>query len=201
MNQKTFELIAGHPALDFVNTLDDRFQEGAPKELLESYADLVAFVEQAGLLTLKQGRELERAAMGKSGERVLRAAMVVREALAAVLYAMIDGRKTPAADLKKLTDWIQNTRQKLGLAPERGRFAWRLPAEVMPEMPLQLLALSTEELLTSGWMELLRACAMEDCRWLFLDTSKNHTRRWCDMKICGNRVKARRFKAQHRGRV
>jgi len=36
-----------------------------------------------------------------------------------------------------------------------------------------------------------------ECRWLFLDTSKNHTRRWCDMKVCGNRIKARRFKALH----
>jgi predicted RNA-binding Zn ribbon-like protein len=47
-------------------------------------------------------------------------------------------------------------------------------------------------------MRLLRVCEKPDCRWLFLDTSKNHSRRWCDMKICGNRMKARRFKAQHR---
>jgi predicted RNA-binding Zn ribbon-like protein len=47
-------------------------------------------------------------------------------------------------------------------------------------------------------MSMLRECGNPECRWLFLDTSKNHTRRWCDMKICGNRMKARRFKAQHR---
>jgi len=60
-----------------------------------------------------------------------------------------------------------------------------------------MLALSAAGLMTSPEMARVRACGSSDCRWLFLDTSKNHTRRWCDMKICGNRMKARRFKALH----
>jgi predicted RNA-binding Zn ribbon-like protein len=43
----------------------------------------------------------------------------------------------------------------------------------------------------------VRACGADTCRWLFLDTSRNHTRRWCDMKVCGNRMKARRFHERH----
>jgi len=42
-------------------------------------------------------------------------------------------------------------------------------------------------------------CAADDCAWVFLDTSKNHSRRWCDMKACGNRAKARRFNARQQG--
>ena len=60
-----------------------------------------------------------------------------------------------------------------------------------------LLAQSAAELLTSASMEQVRACDADTCRWLFLDTSRNHTRRWCDMKVCGNRMKARRFQARH----
>jgi predicted RNA-binding Zn ribbon-like protein len=45
-------------------------------------------------------------------------------------------------------------------------------------------------------MARVRTCGVDTCRWLFLDTSKNHTRRWCNMKVCGNRVKARRFQAR-----
>jgi predicted RNA-binding Zn ribbon-like protein len=60
-----------------------------------------------------------------------------------------------------------------------------------------MLALRVEALMTSERLQALRECGNRECRWLFLDTSKNHTRRWCDMKVCGNRIKARRFKALH----
>ena len=70
--------------------------------------------------------------------------------------------------------------------------------ELSAELPLWQLSENAAELLTSDKLGLLRECAKQDCRWLFLDTSKNHTRRWCDMKLCGNRMKARRFKAHHR---
>jgi predicted RNA-binding Zn ribbon-like protein len=59
-----------------------------------------------------------------------------------------------------------------------------------------LLALSAGELLMSQALQRVRACDADSCRWLFLDTSRNHTRRWCDMKVCGNRMKARRFQAR-----
>jgi len=39
----------------------------------------------------------------------------------------------------------------------------------------------------------VRACASKTCQWFFLDTSKNHRRRWCDMTKCGNRAKFQRF--------
>jgi len=63
---------------------------------------------------------------------------------------------------------------------------------------LWALSLSAADLMLSDAIESVRACDNPECRWLFLDTSKNHTRRWCDMKICGNRMKARRFKAQRK---
>lgn len=68
--------------------------------------------------------------------------------------------------------------------------------EGTPDYPLLLLSQRISRLLLGAMMERLRACDSPDCRWLFLDTSKNHARRWCDMKLCGNRMKARRFKAR-----
>src|SRR5215472_6773653 len=116
MRKRVFELIAGHPALDFVNTLDDRFGVGGPKDLLESYADLVSFTEQSGLLPPKKGARLMREQNGKACERGLHEARHVREALASVLYAFVDGWRTSANELKKLADWIQGTQKKLVLA-------------------------------------------------------------------------------------
>src|SRR6185437_5325213 len=64
------------------------------------------------------------------------------------------------------------------------------------EIPVWLLAEQAMTLLTSDAMRRVRACGADTCRWLFLDTSKNGTRRWCKMEICGNRMKARRFQAR-----
>jgi predicted RNA-binding Zn ribbon-like protein len=75
---------------------------------------------------------------------------------------------------------------------------WSWSNQHDPDLPLWALALSAADLMTSEAVERVRACHNVECRWLFLDTSKNHTRRWCDMKVCGNRMKARRFKAQRK---
>jgi predicted RNA-binding Zn ribbon-like protein len=66
------------------------------------------------------------------------------------------------------------------------------------ELPLWILARSAADLLTSEQHAYVRQCASEECTWLFIDRSKNHSRRWCDMGDCGNREKARRLRARKR---
>ena len=68
--------------------------------------------------------------------------------------------------------------------------------EQQAELPLWKLAQSASDLLVSEDAERVKGCGDPTCRWLFLDLSKNHTRRWCDMKTCGNRMKARRHQAR-----
>jgi predicted RNA-binding Zn ribbon-like protein len=122
----------------------------------------------------------------------------LREAAANILYAAVDETKPQASAVGRLEDFFKEAGRHLelrwtGLKLERG-----LPEpSSLPELPLWLLSLRAAEFMTSDQMHRLRACGSPECRWLFADTSKNHTRRWCDMKICGNRMKARRFKAQH----
>ncbi len=196
---RIFELIAGHPALDLVNTLDWRFRDVGPEELLESYGDLLYFAEQSGLLDTKQARRLRREADETKAGRVLSATRELREAAAEIFYAELDGRNPSAASIAKLEAQFKaaRARQKLVANDSGLRWDW-VEEQSSPELTLWQLALSVEELLTSEKLGMVRACAKPDCRWLFLDTSKNHTRRWCDMKICGNRMKARRFKAHRR---
>ena len=83
-----FQLIAGHPALDLVNTLDNRFRETAPEELLPTYQDLLDFTVQSGLLTERQEKKLKRAdASSTERAQVLTQVRQLREALATVAYA------------------------------------------------------------------------------------------------------------------
>lgn len=197
--KRVFELVGGHPVLDLVNTLDWRFRESGTEELLTSYADLLDFALQSGIITQTDARRTQREPAA-SKDRALAAARGVREAAAAVLYSILDGRKPESGSLAKLEAIFKEAfaHRVLVTGDDGPQWAW---ATIDAELPVRKLALSAERLLTSDQLERLRSCASLECRWLFLDTSKNHSRRWCEMSICGNRMKARRFKQQHRTNV
>jgi predicted RNA-binding Zn ribbon-like protein len=195
----SFQLIAGHAALDLVNTLDWRFRPGEPEELLKSYGAVLHFAEESDLLSSKQARRLLRATSGSDARRVLQESIELREALAQVFYAGLDGNIPDPAPIKTLERYFKAARAHQKLRWKRTGLAWKWPEIGSdPEIPLWLFASSAARLMFSDDARRVRDCNNPECRWLFLDTSKNHTRRWCDMRICGNRMKARRFKAQHK---
>lgn len=198
VQEHPFQLIAGNTALDLVNTLDWRFREDGPEELLASYDDLLRFATQSGLLSNKQIRQILRTTESAAADALV-GCRELREAAAEAFYAAVDDRTPSASQIKTLDRAFKEARAHQRLVWSGSRLVWEWPAsEWGADLPLWMLSLSVARLLISDQMRLLRACEKPDCRWLFLDTSKNHTRRWCDMKICGNRMKARRFKAQHR---
>lgn len=196
---RVFQLVGGHPALDLVNTLDWRFREEGTEELLTSYGDVVSFAEQSELLTSAEARRVERGAGTEKDRTVtLTAVRALREALAEVLYAQIDGRKPAEMAVRTLERFFKTAQASRTLRWNGDGMQWEWPSTgTDQDLALLKLVQSAEELVTGEKLAMLRDCAKPDCRWLFLDTSKNHTRRWCDMKICGNRMKARRFKALH----
>lgn len=187
-----FELIAGHPALDLVNTLDWRFRKDGPEDLLESYGRLLRFSEQSKILTAKQARRLVHAT---AGARALKRCIELREAIAEILYARLDGRGPSAASVRTLERCVKSARFQQQLRWKQAGLAWNWRKNDA-DLPVWALSLSASDLLVSERAERVRACDNPECRWLFLDTSKNHTRRWCDMRLCGNRMKARRFKTR-----
>jgi predicted RNA-binding Zn ribbon-like protein len=209
LQNPVFQPSAGHPLLDLVNTLEGRFREyqpslgdllqAGPRDHLTNYEDILLFIEQAGLLTSKQTRQLQRATSGNAGGRVLAASIELREAAAEIFYSGLGGRQPSIVQLRTLARFFKGALGPQELIWKESRLDWDWPElEAWPELPLWLLSLSAASLMISDQMQHVRACENPDCRLLFLDTSKNHTRRWCDMRLCGNRMKARRFKAQRR---
>jgi predicted RNA-binding Zn ribbon-like protein len=192
-----FDLIAGHAALDLVNTLDWRFREQGAEELLNTYDDLLRFAEQSKILTVGQVRRLRRSVSAITGARVVESCAEFREALAEIFYSRLVGRSPSSTACKTVERYFKAARQEQKLnwkQSPRLEWEWRT-LESDATLPLLSLAMSALDLMTSEAVDRVRACDNSECRWLFLDTSKNHTRRWCDMKLCGNRMKARRFKA------
>ena len=181
--------------LDFVNTLDDRFTD-QPKELLATYRDLARFVEDAGVLSHQQVDHL--CAQGEKypepAQRALTSAIQMREAMSEVFYALANGRPVPKPALAILNHCVQQAAQHARLVPAPAHFAWQFdPAQDNLESPLWPIARSAAELLASDQLQYVHACASLTCEWLFLDESKNHRRRWCDMTKCGNRAKVQNF--------
>ncbi|WP_263350727.1 CGNR zinc finger domain-containing protein [Acidicapsa acidisoli] len=195
---KPFELIAGHVALDLVNTVDHRFGPPAPQERLVTYDDLLRFALQSGIITDRQAKKLRRSeASLAERETILRQVRDLREALAAVAYAQLENNEIPASSLATLEDHFKQAAARRHLVAGNLLLVWNwsgLSREIAA--PWWRLSQAAADLLLSDQSAHIRCCSSETCRWLFLDTSKNHTRRWCEMKTCGNRMKARRFHAR-----
>jgi predicted RNA-binding Zn ribbon-like protein len=199
-----FELVAGAVCLDFINTLDDRFTS-EPKELLKTYIDLARFGEDAGILgdSVVDRLFARSQTAQEEAQKALRGAIEMREAMYAIFLAVATGQPVARPPLVRLNQFIQGAAQHAQLVPAQGvgtpakanePFAWRfdfLPTSF--EDPLWPIARSAADLLSSDQLAYVHMCASKTCQWFFLDTSKNHRRRWCDMTKCGNREKFRAF--------
>src|SRR5258708_23309769 len=101
-NQQPFDLCGGHPALGFVNSLDNRFRPDGPIELLADYGDLLRFMEQSRLLSSQQARLVARAAKPDATARALQSARELREAAAVAFYGSVDRPPPPLTDIRTL---------------------------------------------------------------------------------------------------
>jgi len=194
-----FDLIAGNVCLDFVNTLDDRHTP-QPKELLKTYIDLARFGEDTGVLRQTQVDALfERSYTNEEAaqESLLRA-RELRETIHDVFWAVINKRPVPPLALANLNNFAQAAAWHMRVIPVKNGFAWAFDNLLDFDTVLWPIARAATDLLTSDQLYYVRTCSSKACEWFFLDTSKNHHRRWCDMTRCGNRAKVRRFYARQK---
>jgi predicted RNA-binding Zn ribbon-like protein len=199
---RLFDLtLTGQLSLDLVNTVDWRGSEN-PKEMLNSYDDLVRWARHTGVLTEREARHLLRQARRRPGEAkaTLEEAKDVRELFFRIFSARAAGRRPEKSDLKWFNELLSKSLSHLRIAPVQSGFAWEWEDEEngLNQMLWAAVRAAGELLVDSTALDRLRECPGEGCRWLFIDTSRNKSRRWCTMEICGNRAKARRHYRQLR---
>lgn len=189
-----FELSGGRVCLDFVNTVDNRPTEQR-RELLRSYADLVDWSRQTAVIREDEAKRLAREAERYPSEAtsVLQKARALREALFNVFESAVARRPAPSDAMATLNDWVPAAFAEPEIRDRDGSYTlvWKDEAPGLDRM-LPAVVRSAVELLTSPELSRIRVCAAAACGWLFLDRSRNRTRQWCDMSVCGNRAKARR---------
>jgi predicted RNA-binding Zn ribbon-like protein len=194
-------LLAGELCLDFANTAEWHASD-QPYEHLDTYNDLVAWAEHAKLIRAEQAGRLRRQAAEapEAAERTLQEAITLRETIYRIFTAVASGEDPTEADLARLNIAFSNLLPRTHLSPDDGSYEW-LWVEEGDDLDLLLFPIlrSAVQLLTSGELDRVGQCADDrGCGWLFLDMSRNRSRRWCDMEDCGNRAKAKRYYERHR---
>jgi predicted RNA-binding Zn ribbon-like protein len=198
----TVPLEGGHLALDFVNTVGGLREEppSPADELLLTYEDLTIWCTRLGLISARDAGSLRAAARRdeKAARRALGRAIALRELLYTIFRALADGNEPPAELLDRLRDAERGALADARLVRADGTMEWSWPRPRELADPLRPIVHAAVELLTGGPLDRLKVCGC--CRWLFLDQSRNHSRRWCSMDECGIQIKHARFVERRRRR-
>lgn len=190
---------AGNLALDFANTAEWHASE-QPTEFLKSFEDLLSWAVEAGILKAAAAGQLSSQAKHsrRKAARALTRAVKMRE-LTYRIFSAIAADQSPASnDLTAFNQTLSRAMSHANVRRDRDRFVWDWETpELEFDRILWPVARAAADLLTSDLLDRVGECADDrGCGYLFIDTSKNHSRRWCSMESCGNRAKARRFYEQ-----
>ena len=194
---RKFQFISGSVCLDLCNTVGGK-RGARTRENLNSFVDFAAWCEQAGLVDKSEGEVLVQVAARRPADAawVLTRARSLREAIYRIFCAVANDKDPEPADLAQLNSELAGALGRLRVGSSRDGFDWQWAKKggALDEA-LGPIARSAAELLTSSQMlNHVRQCRGDNCGWLFIDSSKNHSRRWCDMRDCGNRAKVRRHR-------
>jgi len=193
--------LSGCPAIDFTNTVSWR-ASGRPVERLDSAQDLVRWARQSRVITDHDARQLAQQARSKPVPTIAAVARVrsLREAIYRVFSMIADGHQPNQSDMATINRLLSEAMRHIRVMRRAdGGFvtAWQKGPPSLRRV-LWPVARSVAEVLTLEELGRLKKCPSENCGWIFLDTTRNRTRRWCDMKVCGNRAKAHRYYRRQR---
>jgi predicted RNA-binding Zn ribbon-like protein len=186
-------LVGGRSCLDFTNTVNLRGSDQF-RDRLESYGDLLHWAVHAGILAATQARDLNTLA-GRDPEGAavtLRKAIDLREVIFRIFSEIASGDVPSDEDLRLYNRHFSDAMSLAAITRDSGRYAVGFNTSQSLDGMLAPITWSAAELLKDPASARVKECDGETCGWLFLDTSKNNSRRWCEMRDCGNRAKAQR---------
>ena len=191
------ESVDADRVLAFINTLSAR-PTAAPVERLETYESLVAWAREQHLVSAAAAERLagESRRHPHQAAAVLARAKDFREALNGLAEAIDAGRQPNPDVLGTIGECLAGAYANGRLVPHEGALQWAASAEDDLDRVLWEIGRAAGRLVVSPRLTRVRACAASDCAWWFVDDTKNRSRRWCDMTLCGNREKLRRFRSK-----
>jgi predicted RNA-binding Zn ribbon-like protein len=185
-------------AIDFANTV--AYRGSAPDDSLHNLDDLFSWLASSKALPEAAITNLRKliAAAHLDDAQLFNDAINLRETAYRLLHAAATRSALPAGDLHCLNQALAEAPRRDCLAQSGGSLGWRIEVKPTAANILTPELWSLADILAGPDSSRLRECANAQCLWLFLDDSKNGTRRWCSMQACGNRAKAHRHYQRHK---
>jgi predicted RNA-binding Zn ribbon-like protein len=184
-----FLFIGNYLCLDFINT--EMVVERRPVDCLSGFDRLIAWLVQAQTLDRRKAEEiLSRWNGSRDAETTFQRALGFRTTLRDMAGRIVKGQSVPQSAIAQINEWLRYQNGHAELKRSKAGFEKRFQAGL--DAPAQLLwpvAESACDLLCYGDLSLVKKCENAACVLFFYDTTKNHSRRWCSMSFCGNRMK------------
>jgi predicted RNA-binding Zn ribbon-like protein len=192
------DIVGGNAALDLINTVSGWDHD--PEDWVPAVSGFLGWARMSGLLDAREKNQADRqaAASTATAERILASMKVLRLTLRRLVGSLEQGDDPGSEDLSLINRWARRLAlaRHVRVGRDRIEFALKkdLPALLLPGLRVTAAALA---LLENPPAARIKTCRGRNCGWIFMDRSKNRSRRWCDMSVCGNLSKARRFRARY----
>ncbi len=195
-NAGNLSLEGGKLCLDFTNTVDWRNDNKRRKEWLNNFSDLILWSRHVGILEEKTARALSLKASRQpdKARQIYKKAIELREILFHIFSSLAAERKPEDYNLSIFNRFLVEAMGESCVVSSQNGFTWSFcPDPDSMDFILNPIIKSAADLLVSSDLKRVKICAEKSCGWLFIDMSRNYSRRWCNMKDCGNRAKAHRY--------
>ena len=192
------DIVGGNSALDLVNTVSGRNHD--PEDWVPDIATFLVWARTCGLLDAREKNEAARRAERSpaAAERVLASVKELRLALWGLINSLQHRKPAEPGDLSVISEWMRRLAHSEQLIVRRNKIDFAIDRDISAlELPGLRVTAAALSLLKHPPAARIKTCPAHDCGWKFVDQSKNRSRRWCDMAVCGNLAKARRYRARN----
>ena len=187
-SQQPFLFVGNHPCLDFINT--QMIVQGNPTDLLGGCENLAAWLVQAHMMDQTHAVAIMTQWSHKDQEQLFEQGVMFRRTLRDMVARIVAGKSIPDSVVASINHILSRYPGYSQLVHTKGRFERQFQSQAtQKDGMLVSLAEAASDLLCSGTLSLVRKCGSPACILYFYDTTKNHTRNWCSMQLCGNRMK------------
>jgi predicted RNA-binding Zn ribbon-like protein len=191
------DIVGGNSALDLVNTVSGWNSD--PEDWIPDIGSFFAWARTSGLLDTREMNEAARRAQGApvAADRVLASVKELRFALWRLINSLEQRKRARPGDLAIMNEWMRRLALSEQLLVGRNKVTFAINRDIsVLELPGLRVTAAALWLLKDPSLARIKTCRASDCGWKFVDQSKNRSRRWCDMSVCGNLAKARRYRAR-----
>ena len=189
---ETMEMDGGWLCLDYINTIRHRF-ETPQQDYLEEYGQIVTWFLRKQLITSHEATLLRKHLRTLPAIAAHQFCIEARETMYQLFLAVIHQKKPEVPVQEHFNELVKEMCQVRTITIEAHQTVqegWAKEPERL-QYPLYPVIKSAYELLVSDLLRRVKEC--QACGWLFLDKSKNGSRRWCNMQTCGSSAKSKRY--------